>query len=100
MLDKTRLIFKEEEIMKISELIIKLQKLKSEHGDLEVYETTDCDVIKYDTEFRPKAVKLYHQKWEDADYMKDCLSDGNLDESDAELHDVDVKRPIIKAIII
>lgn len=86
--------------MKISELITKLQQLEKEQGDIDVYETTDWDVIKYDGLYRPRVSKLYYQKWEDSDEMKRYLSDGNLDEKDTELYDVDLTRPIIKAVII
>lgn len=87
--------------MKVSQLIKKLQIIQEEYGDLDVYEYNDWATInKFEGNSFPKVSKIYSQKWEDAEHMKNELSNGNLDEKDEELHDVDLTKPIVKGVII
>lgn len=85
--------------MKISEMIQKLNAINEEHGDLDIYEHNDWATIS-PYEFSPKVNKIYSQKWEDAPHMRDELSNGNLNEQDNELHDVDLTKPIVIGVII
>lgn len=81
--------------MKLSKLIIKLQEIEKEFGDLDVYETGDSGLLyKYEGIFRPTATKVYYQKWEDAAYMKDELTEGDVEVANEDLYDVDLSRPI------
>lgn len=85
--------------MKISKMIQKLNVIYEEHGDLDIYEHNDWATISpYD--FSPKVNKIYSQRWEDAPHMRDELSNGNLNELDNELHDVDLSKPIVIGVII
>ena len=87
--------------MKTSEMIEKLQEIKNEHGDLEIYEYTDwATVAKFKSSLTPRVAKIYSQKWEGYEHMQNQLSDGNLDENDEDLHDVDLNKPIVKGLLI
>ena len=86
--------------MKISEMIETLQELQEEHGDLELYESDDAAIFKYQGEYKPLVCKIYSQKWEDAEWMKGQLSDGSLGTKDEDLYDVDLNKPIIKAVLL
>ena len=86
--------------MKISQLIRKLQSIQEEHGDLELYIPDDAFIYKYDSEFGSEVKKMYYRKWEDADYMREYISYGDLDAKDEELYDVDLSKPIFKAVIL
>ncbi|MCM3109929.1 hypothetical protein [Lederbergia lenta] len=86
--------------MNIEEMINRLQEIKDKHGNLDIYECDDAFIYKHDGKYRPRTVKLYHQKWEDDEPMRDELSDGNLEEDDCDLYDVDLGRPIFKAVLI
>ncbi|OMD67632.1 hypothetical protein BSK50_30020 [Paenibacillus odorifer] len=85
--------------MKISEYIEALQKIKEEHGDLDMFEYNDWATISR-VGFLPKPQKIYSQKWLDADYMKGELSNGNIDIEDKDLYDVNIKKPIIFGVVI
>ena len=88
--------------MKISEQIAKLQAIQEEYGDLDVYEYTDWGTIQpyYQSTHRPGVRKIYSQKWEDAEHMRDELSGANIDESDEHIHDVDLSKPIVIGVVI
>lgn len=87
--------------MKITDMIKALQAIEKEHGDLDIYEYTDwATITKLDGIYRPKISKIYSQKWEKAEHMRGELSDGNLNEKDAELYEVDLTKPIVKGVII
>lgn len=87
--------------MKISKMIEKLQQIKEEHGDLSLYEYNDWATIsRIESDYIPRVAKIYSQKWEGAEHMRNELSYGNLDEKDEELHDVDLIKPIVKGVII
>ncbi|AZV43616.1 hypothetical protein BAOM_3007 [Peribacillus asahii] len=87
--------------MKISEMIEKLQRIKNEYGDLEIYEHNDWTTLsKYESGYRPRVSKIYYQKWEDAEHMQNELSEGNVNEADDELFDVDISKPIILGVTI
>lgn len=85
--------------MKISEMIQKLKAINEDYGDLDIYEYNDRATIS-PYEFSPKVNKIYSQKWEDVPHMRDELSNGNLNEQDNELHDVDLLKPIVIGVII
>lgn len=87
--------------MKVSEMIEKLQQIKSEHGDLEVYNSEGAMFFKCDSEYRPRVSKFYYGKWEDFnDYMKDELLEGDIEIPDKELYDVDLTKPITLGVLI
>lgn len=87
--------------MKVSEMIKRLQKIQSEHGDLEIYEYTDWAFLrKYETSSFPTVDKIYSRKHEDAEYMRDELSSDDLEVADEELDDVDLTKPIVKGVVI
>lgn len=85
--------------MKVSEMINKLQEIKNEHGDLDVYEHTDWATIAKNS-FQPTVYKIYSQKWEGFEHMKNELSEGNLDTADSDLYDVDLTKPIVKGVVV
>lgn len=66
--------------MKVSELIEKLKMIQLEHG--------------------VKVCKMYTQKWEDAEWMRNQFTDGDLEEKDENLYDVDLTKPIFKAVLL
>lgn len=85
--------------MKISDMIKNLQEIQNEHGDLDLYEYTDwATTDKYSS--KPKVYKIYSKKWEDAEHMRDELSNGELEENDVDLYDVDLTKPIVKGVIV
>lgn len=86
--------------MKISELVKKLEMVQEEHGDLDLYIPDEAFIFKYDSEFSVRVKKMYYKKWEDAEYMRKFIAYGDLDEKDEELFDVDLSKPIFKAVIL
>ena len=88
--------------MRVTEMIKALQDIEKEHGDLEIYEYTNmATVAKYEGySLRPRVDKIYSQKWEHAAWMRDELSNGELEEADEELYDVDLTKPIVKGVLI
>lgn len=87
--------------MKISEQIAKLQAIQEKYGDIDVYEYTDCGTVQpFQSTMRPEARKIYSQKWEDAEWMENTLSDASIDEIDEEIHDVDLSKPIVVGVVI
>ena len=85
--------------LKISEMIKYLQNIQEEHGDLDLYTYTDLATVqKYS--YQPKVYKIYSQKWEDAEHMRNELSNGDLNERDEDLYDVDLTKPIVKGLVI
>lgn len=86
--------------MKVSEMITKLEKIQKEHGDLELYCVDDCRIYECNSNYSATVKKLYYQKWEDTEYMRDVLADDDVNIKDEDLDDVDLTKPIIKAVII
>ncbi|WP_405169335.1 hypothetical protein [Paenibacillus sp. FSL H3-0286] len=85
--------------IKISEYIDTLQKIKEEHGDLGMFEYNDYATISK-VSYLPKPQKIYSQKWVDADYMKNELSNARIDIEDKDLYNVNLKKPIIIGVVI
>ncbi len=65
--------------MKLSELILTLQKIKIKHGDKEVYLSSDpegnefhdlADGLKYSTEFKDKSMIIYPNAYKEYDEIK------------------------------
>lgn len=86
--------------MKVYELIKKLEEIKEKHGDLDVYTSDDARIFKYNSEYSPQVRKIYTQKWEDAEHMRDELSDGNIEEKNEDLYDVNLNKPIFTAVLL
>ncbi|WP_440110270.1 hypothetical protein [Paenibacillus sp. QZ-Y1] len=85
--------------MKLNELIKSLQEIKEEHGDLDLYTYNDWATIsKFNT--LPKVNKIYSQKWEEWDRMQNELSNGDINTEDEDLYDVDLRKPIVKGLVI
>jgi hypothetical protein len=84
--------------MKISELIEDLQKLQKDHGDLNVYEYDDWRISLKD--MKPDVRKMHYKKWEDAEYMRDVISDARLEDENFDIYDVDLTRPIQKGLVL
>ena len=87
-------------MMKISEMIEKLEQIKKEHGDIDTYATDGCFYYKCNSEYSPSVKKIYHQKVEFAGDEMSIISEGEPDCKDEELYGVDLSQPIKKAVII
>lgn len=87
--------------MKISEMVVKLQRKQKEHGDLDIYTFSDwLTTIKYESDDLPRVAKVYHQKQGNYGLVHSKLSNDDIDIADKDLHNVDLTKPIVKAIII
>ncbi|OAK70158.1 hypothetical protein ABB05_12885 [Lederbergia galactosidilytica] len=78
--------------MKLSQLIEHLQNQLEEHGDLPIYYCDDARIGKQT--YLPEACKIYSYK------SIDLLNYGKLDEVNEDLYDVNLKKPIIKGLIV
>ncbi|UTI41098.1 hypothetical protein [Niallia sp. RD1] len=76
----------------LKELIEHLKKQFEEHGDLPIYFEDDGRIGK--ETMLPKVNKIYTHK------TYGFLNDGSLEVEDENLYEVDLDKPIIKAILI
>lgn len=76
----------------LKQLIDHLQKQLEEHGDLPVYYCDDARIGEQN--YLPEPSKVYSYK------SHDMLNNDSLDIQDKDLYDVNLAKPIIKAIII
>ena len=82
-------------------MIAELQKLKDEHGDLDIYENTDWGTVqKRESRYKPYVRKIHYKKFEDDDALRDELHYEDVDVEDKDIYDVDLTRPIVKGIMI
>ena len=87
-------------MMKISEMIGKLQAIKEEHGDLDVYGTYDGLLFEYDEEYSPVLSKIYTRKGKEYKWMEGKKDYSDADNRDENLYDADLSKPINKALIL